>query len=260
MKRAFKGVWIPKEIWLSKELTLQEKVFLAEIDSLDNDNGCFASNKYFAEFFGLTKGRCSQIINSLEEKGFITISYLYGENKSVEKRVIKVVNKLNTPSKFSKGGSKNTKDPYLENDKDNNPSINNPTNIKRNEDETDPIINLLIENKIIHPAGITQTLVDDLNDITNEFGFKNPEEMIAEAVKDSVRGNGRTWKFVYNKLNLWRKQGIKTLSELKTYLEGEINGGRVHSHRNNNTRSSKTSASYEQALREADLARRAFNR
>src|SRR5690625_2306262 len=125
MNRAFKGVWIPKEIWLSKELSLQEKVFLAEIDSLDNDNGCFASNKYFADFFGLTKGRCSQIISNLEKKGYITTFYQYGENNSVEKRVIKVVNKLNTPSKFSKGGSKNPKDPYLENAKDNNPSINN---------------------------------------------------------------------------------------------------------------------------------------
>ena len=30
-KRAFRGIWIPKEIWLSKDLTLQEKVFIVEI-------------------------------------------------------------------------------------------------------------------------------------------------------------------------------------------------------------------------------------
>lgn len=118
VKRDFKGVWIPKEIWLSKELTLQEKVFLVEIDSLDNDEGCFASNAHFSEFFGLSSSRCSQIINSLEEKGFITIEYVYGEKKEIKKRVIKVLNKLNTPIKFSKGG-------YLENAKGINTFINN---------------------------------------------------------------------------------------------------------------------------------------
>lgn len=51
MERAFKGVWIPKEIWLSKELTLTEKVFLTEIESLDNSDGCFASNEHFGNVF-----------------------------------------------------------------------------------------------------------------------------------------------------------------------------------------------------------------
>lgn len=57
MERAFKGVWIPANIWLSKNITLQEKVFLAEIDSLDNKDGCYASNSYFANFFGLSRNR-----------------------------------------------------------------------------------------------------------------------------------------------------------------------------------------------------------
>ena len=40
--RAFKGVWIPKEIWCNKELNITERCFLTEIDSIDNDEGCFA--------------------------------------------------------------------------------------------------------------------------------------------------------------------------------------------------------------------------
>jgi hypothetical protein len=70
-ERAFKGIWIPKEIWLSEKMTLQEKVFLAEIDSLDRGQGCYASNKYFAKFFGLSKKRVSFVINSLCEKGLV---------------------------------------------------------------------------------------------------------------------------------------------------------------------------------------------
>lgn len=69
--RAFRGIWIPKEIWLSKNLTLQQKVFLVEIDSLDKDDGCYATNEYFSEFFGLSTKRVSVVINSLVEKGLV---------------------------------------------------------------------------------------------------------------------------------------------------------------------------------------------
>jgi|SRR5690625_3690090 len=94
MNRAFKGVWIPKEIWLSDKLTLQEKVFLVEIDSLDNEKGCFASNKHFANFFNLSKNRCSEVIKSLEAKGLISIRYIKGEGgTNIDKRVIRVFGK-----------------------------------------------------------------------------------------------------------------------------------------------------------------------
>ena len=70
MERDFKGIWIPKEVWLSNDLTLQEKVFLVEIDSLDNEEGCYASNQYFADFFGLSTTRVSLIIKSLYKNFF----------------------------------------------------------------------------------------------------------------------------------------------------------------------------------------------
>ena len=89
--RDFKGVWIPKNIWLSKDLTLQEKVFFVEIDSLDNENGCFASNSYFAEFFGLSTRRVSSIIKSLCDKGLIKSTIFYKKGtKQIEKRVLNV--------------------------------------------------------------------------------------------------------------------------------------------------------------------------
>ena len=92
MDRGFKGIWIPREIWLSKELTIQEKVLLAEIDSLDNDEGCFASNDYFATFLGLSKERTRKIIASLKDKGYISIELIYKEGtKEVDKRIIRVI-------------------------------------------------------------------------------------------------------------------------------------------------------------------------
>jgi len=73
-ERDFKGVWISKEIWLSKELSLMEKVLFVEIHSLDNKRGCFASNRYFAEFFGVSPRQIATYIASLKQKGFITVT------------------------------------------------------------------------------------------------------------------------------------------------------------------------------------------
>jgi hypothetical protein len=87
-ERDFKGIWIPKEIWLSEQLSLMEKVLFVEIHSLDNERGCFASNKYFAGFFGIHARRISAHIASLKNKGFITMTI-----KNQSERVIRVAGK-----------------------------------------------------------------------------------------------------------------------------------------------------------------------
>jgi uncharacterized phage protein (TIGR02220 family) len=129
--RNFKGVWIPKNVWLDKDLTLMEKCFLVEVDSLDNENGCFASNAHFSEFFAISKGRCTQILKSLEKKEYIKIT-LIRNGKQVIKRVIRilnrVVNKLNNPSEL-------IKQPYLENAQGNNTVINNTKDNNTNKEE-----------------------------------------------------------------------------------------------------------------------------
>lgn len=121
--RGFKGIWIPANYWLDANLTIQEMLFLAEIDSLDVDEkGCYASNKHFSDFFGLTTQRCSQVINSLKEKDYISIELIFGAEKQIEKRVIRVVNKFDTPIKYSLGG-------YQENVKGSNTSFSNTKDI-----------------------------------------------------------------------------------------------------------------------------------
>ncbi len=84
-ERAFEGVWISASLWLDKSLTMQEKVMLVEIKSLSADpvRGCYKSNKAFAEFFGVSTSRISQILTSLEEKG-----YIYLRHKREGKRVV----------------------------------------------------------------------------------------------------------------------------------------------------------------------------
>jgi hypothetical protein len=85
-QRDFKGIWIPREIWLSDQLSLMEKVLFVEIHSLDNERGCFASNKYFADFFGVSDRQIRTYIGSLKEKGFISVTI---QNRN--ERIIRVV-------------------------------------------------------------------------------------------------------------------------------------------------------------------------
>ena len=93
--RKFKGIWIPAEVWESEKLTLQEKVFLVEIDSLNNENGCYANNNYFAKFFGLSTTRVSLVISNLINKGFVTSTILQSEGN---KRILKTsLTKVNNP-------------------------------------------------------------------------------------------------------------------------------------------------------------------
>lgn len=86
--RDFKGIWIPRDIWLSDQLSLMEKVLFVEIHSLDNERGCFASNKYFAEFFGVSDRQIRTYIGSLKEKGFVMVTI---QNRN--ERIIRVAGK-----------------------------------------------------------------------------------------------------------------------------------------------------------------------
>ncbi len=69
--RAFKGVWIPKDIYLGEDLSWTEKILLVEINSLDHGEGCWASNEYFAEFLGKSEGQIANIITDLRKKGYV---------------------------------------------------------------------------------------------------------------------------------------------------------------------------------------------
>jgi hypothetical protein len=84
-KRDFKGIWIPKEIWLNPDLSPIEKLFLVEVDSLDNDpsKGCFASNEYFGNFFRLSEGTIANMVSSLKKRGFLFQVFFDGRDRGL---------------------------------------------------------------------------------------------------------------------------------------------------------------------------------
>lgn len=105
--RKFKGIWIPREIWLNKELSLQEKIFLVEIDSLSGEEGCFASNRYFATFFNLSLRRTQGVLQGLKERNLIFVNFEY-DNNEINKRIIKI-NKMEINNLYKNGMSKLTR-------------------------------------------------------------------------------------------------------------------------------------------------------
>ena len=122
MNRDFKGVWIPKDVWLDHNLSWMEKLLLVEIDSLDAEKGCFASNGYFGEFFNLSPSRISEMVSSLVSKGYITTFLLY-EGKQVKQRILTPT----LPIRKLEGGIRDTEGGYSEKANDINTLISNTT-------------------------------------------------------------------------------------------------------------------------------------
>ena len=136
------------DVRYSKVLKPMEKLIYAEITALTNMNGqCWATNRYFAELYGVDKATVGRWIASLAKQGFITKRIKYKEGtKHIETRFIsltdqgaKLMNQdisgvlisshpidenINTPH------DEMIKTPIDENVKDNNTSFNNSLSIE----------------------------------------------------------------------------------------------------------------------------------
>ena len=76
-------VVIPGDILRNDELTYGQKIILAKIMNLDNDKGCFATNKYFADLLSTTINSVSKTINQLAKDGLIEITLVDNTKRSM---------------------------------------------------------------------------------------------------------------------------------------------------------------------------------
>jgi uncharacterized phage protein (TIGR02220 family) len=249
MERGFKGIWIPKEIWLDGTLSIQEKVFLVEIDSLDNDDdGCFASNEYFSNFFKLSKNRCSEIIKSLEKKGFIKIKYLYKENsKAIDKRVIKLFEKPKRGIRDTDRCIRKTEGGYSEKCEDNN-----------------TYLNITINNSIY------SIVIDKLNTLANKSyksSSKKTQQLIIARINEGYSLED-FYKVIENKVRTWKDdpkmdQYLRPATLFGTKFEAYFNeklknpnkgesDGKYKEYEQHLDRGHKTTISREEAEREAE--------
>jgi hypothetical protein len=112
---------IPANVRYDESLPPNAKLLYGEITALCNAEGfCWASNKYFAELYGVSTISISKWINVLAKSGYISCEILYKEGtKQIDKRYITILydpikEKFNTPIK--------------EKLKDNNTYLNNKLN------------------------------------------------------------------------------------------------------------------------------------
>ncbi len=116
---------IPADIRYDKTLKDKAKFLYAEITALCNKDGyCFASNKYFADLYGVRKETISRLLNDLKNKGYIEIKIEYDEKtKEIKRRLIYLLTKTSIPI------DRTINYPIDQKVKENNTSINNTINI-----------------------------------------------------------------------------------------------------------------------------------
>ena len=88
-KREFRGIWFPASVWLDGNLTAIEKFILMEIDSLDGEKGCYASNRYIADFCQCGESTVSRAITKLRELGYIRIASFDGRTRVLHSCLLK---------------------------------------------------------------------------------------------------------------------------------------------------------------------------
>lgn len=127
---------IPANVRYDESLPPNAKLLYGEITALCNAEGyCWASNKYFAELYGVTLRTVANWLRSLVERGYIKSEVFFKNgSKEVDKRYITI---LTNPYEniFSTYG-KNVQDPpennfstpHEENFTDNNTSFNTTSN------------------------------------------------------------------------------------------------------------------------------------
>ena len=88
-KNKIQGVFIHKSFFEIDDLSLPQKLIFAKICDLDNEKGCYASNKFFADLFKISTRQVSTHINNIIKKGYVTSKFVMKEGtKEIDYRVL----------------------------------------------------------------------------------------------------------------------------------------------------------------------------
>lgn len=221
MDRAFKGIWIPKDIYLDTNLNWTEKILLLEIDSLDGEEGCFASNEHFAKHLMISKDRVSKLISKLNLLGYITVKIIYKNgSKQIEKRILHstigysrkqlggIVKNTDTPI------GENTDTPIGENNQDNNTNINN-TNINNT---INKYMNLSFIDDVIDKVNLTKEQYEKL---IQKYNKKQVHNTIL-ALDNTLANNPKKYKDHYRTINNWCAKGYYKSEDGKSTKKGSF--------------------------------------
>jgi hypothetical protein len=88
-KDKVQGVFIHHSFFEIEDLSLPQKLIYAKVCDLDNEKGCYASNRYFGQLFKISQRQVSTHINNLIKKGYITSKFVYKSGtKEIDYRVL----------------------------------------------------------------------------------------------------------------------------------------------------------------------------
>lgn len=192
MERDFKGVFIPKEIYLDSRLNALDKIIFAEIDSLDFEDGCYASNKYLAEFCQCSETKVSLAISKLTDLGYIKLISFNGR-----KRILKSCLSKNERHTFKKckADSQNVKPD----------NISDNTNLEKLGDNKDS------ERKNVKKESSKTFTVPTVEEVAEYCNERN-NNIDAEAFIDYY--TARNWMIGKTKMHDW-KAAIRTWERRK---------------------------------------------
>lgn len=181
---------IPADVRYDNELKDKAKLLYGEITSLSDKYGyCYASNKYFAELYGVTVTTISLLIKNLVEKGYIESEIKYKEgSKEILNRYLKII----------KGG-------YLKKVKDNNININNTSNNIYNNN----IYDFIEENfgRTLNPLEYEEISTWEDNELTRY------------AIKEAILSGKYNIKYISVVLNSYKKNSITTVQQAQEEKE-----------------------------------------
>ena len=75
------------DITSDNRLTPREQMFLCLIGAYQRNGGCYASNQYLGDYFGIGRIRAVQVIGQLKDKGFIATKEKKLGKKTIERTI-----------------------------------------------------------------------------------------------------------------------------------------------------------------------------
>lgn len=88
-KKYFKGVFIPIHIWKDQSLKSNEKMLISEIIRVHSENKeCDISNKYIADFLGISETNASKTLSRIIKKGYVITVNFDGRKRIIKPNVI----------------------------------------------------------------------------------------------------------------------------------------------------------------------------
>ena len=196
------------EVRYDKRLSSSEKLFFAEVTALSNKTGkCWASNKYFAELYGVSKSTVSGWARHLCECGYIDMDYQY-DGKQIKKRFISVNNPSGIHlfeggySENQKGGIQNIEQGYSEKGKGNTTRYNTTSSNTYSQRIIDTVSDIdQIEDKNVVLAC---HLWHDVNSLqpNNKTTQRAKVKTWAEPIRLMVEQDDRTYEEIWD---LWKR-------------------------------------------------------